>query len=288
MQYAKDADGLRVKPTATGQRAECPGCGAEVMSKFGSIIIPHWAHVSSADCDAWYEPITAWHLWWQNQFPEEWREVTITGDNGKQHRADILIPGWGVVEVQHSSISAETIREREQFYKQYAGNICWVVDGRDFMKKRFRDRTLWIDSYQLDLPRNGVNHDIYNDDDFINLSIVKWLKPRKTWWSAEVPVLFDSGKRNAKRYHRRLGAHKDSDIFVWHTDIDAENPALAIRRGRSGLATVLKRTNHRDGTWSKGPTQVDVTTSDWHPGLLMAGHYVSRRSAVNGLRMKAV
>lgn len=252
MRYAKDADGLRVKATATGQRAECPGCGAEVMSKFGSIVIPHWSHVSSADCDAWYEPITAWHLWWQNQFPEEWREVTITGNDGKQHRADILIPGWGVVEVQHSSISAGDINKRDTFYKHHTGDIAWIVDGRDFMN-RFMDVSHSYYRILNDLEAESQ----HNVPKRLRTSAVRWKISRRSWGTSNEVIMFDRGTADGKRISGRFDDEKTMDVFIWTHGAD----------GRSW-----------QDKWKNAPYDPRV----------MFGQYTSRNAVVNGLLAKAV
>jgi hypothetical protein len=62
--------------------------------------------------------MTAWHLGWQERFPEHMREVTIG-----PHRADVKTSKC-VIEFQHSPISVEDIQAREAFY----GNMVWVFD----------------------------------------------------------------------------------------------------------------------------------------------------------------
>lgn len=108
-----------------GGTALCPLCGLPVIAKCGLIVSWHWAHVRGGDCDSWSEPITAWHLSWQAHAPFERREV-IRG----RHRADILASDGTVVEVQHSTISADLIAEREDFYQR----MTWIFDARDAYK----------------------------------------------------------------------------------------------------------------------------------------------------------
>jgi len=159
MQYAI-FEGVRSTPIATGQRADCPGCGNEVLSKCGEINIHHWAHLSGVDCDLWSEPETPWHRDWKNRFPEEWREVFIRGDSDSWHRADVAIPGGPVIEFQHSNLNPEEIRKREDFYTQHANGIIWIVDGDEFM-----DRWVSMDwrnwSWSDDHTRNGY-HPFHN------------------------------------------------------------------------------------------------------------------------------
>ncbi|PZO47927.1 MAG: hypothetical protein DCF15_18445, partial [Phormidesmis priestleyi] len=53
-----------------------------------------------------------------------------------EHRADVRLDSGLVLELQHSSISAETIAEREQFY----GFMVWLFDAQGF-KKNLEIRT---------------------------------------------------------------------------------------------------------------------------------------------------
>jgi hypothetical protein len=103
-------------------RGVCPCCGGLLIAKCGKIVTHHWAHESSDDCDPWSEPIGPWHLWWQGLVRQEAVEV-VRGS----HRADIVGSGGAVVELQHSSISAEDIAAREAFY----GNMIWLFDATE-------------------------------------------------------------------------------------------------------------------------------------------------------------
>ena len=102
MIYAKNNYENKLKATP-GEKAYCPICNGDVIAKCGEIKTWHWSHVS-ADCDPWSEGETDWHLGWKSKFTPEQTEVVI--DN---HRADIVIDKT-VWEVQHSSISPETIK----------------------------------------------------------------------------------------------------------------------------------------------------------------------------------
>ena len=82
----------------------------------------HFAHESCADCDAWSEGETEWHLDWKSCVPEDQREVVIGC-----HRADAVHDGI-VWEFQHSSISSKAIREREEFYGE---RMAWIFDCCD-------------------------------------------------------------------------------------------------------------------------------------------------------------
>ena len=121
---AVDSSGNRIAPIKGG-RGVCPGCGGEMIAKCGDTKIHHWAHRRGDDCDTWREPMTDWHVAWQECFPEECREVWV-GPN-REHRADVKGRGK-ILEVQKSPISAAEIQEREQFY----GDMAWMLCGEDF------------------------------------------------------------------------------------------------------------------------------------------------------------
>lgn len=122
MLYAYTTSGEKVQ-AEPGAMATCPECAQPVIAKCGEIKIWHWAHVASSTCDAWGEPESAWHLEWKSRWPASQVEVVIER-NGKRHRADIRSGGGVVIELQHSSISPEEIREREQFYQ----GMIWMFD----------------------------------------------------------------------------------------------------------------------------------------------------------------
>lgn len=121
MLLAKGKDGARVTPQPHA-RATCPACQTQVKAKCGSVNAWHWAH-ESADCDPWSEPETGWHAWWKSAFPDECQEV-VRGC----HRADIVTPSGIVLEIQHSTISAEDIEAREAHYGK---RMMWVLDMRE-------------------------------------------------------------------------------------------------------------------------------------------------------------
>jgi hypothetical protein len=60
---------------------------------------------------------TEWHPEWKSYLPASNVEVIIV-KNGVKHRADIVTPGGIVLALQHSPLSAEVVREREQFYRR--------------------------------------------------------------------------------------------------------------------------------------------------------------------------
>ncbi|WP_090473655.1 competence protein CoiA [Mucilaginibacter sp. OK268] len=110
----------------------CPGCGTKLIAKCGSVKIHHWAHQRRIDCDPWWEPMTQWHIDWQNKFPAAWREVIFRDEeSGEFHRADINTPQGLTIEFQHSPLSNEELESRNSFYKK----IIWVVNAQRFKEQ---------------------------------------------------------------------------------------------------------------------------------------------------------
>jgi len=120
MMYAI-SDGKKVEAYPNG-RAKCQGCKEEVIAKCGAIVRWHWAHKHTCDCN--YKPMTEWHYKWQEQFPEENREVYVNKEDGSFRIADIKLDSGLVIEFQHSSISLDTVKSRQEFH----GDVIWIFD----------------------------------------------------------------------------------------------------------------------------------------------------------------
>lgn len=161
-------DGKRTRPLETGQRATCPQCNSEVLSKCGQINIWHWAHIGLVSCDPWSEHESEWHLNWKKEVPEDWIEITIGC-----HRADIRTPSGLVVELQHSSICVDDIEEREEFY----GKMVWIFDVAD---AAFEDED---NDPRLDLRQK----------DATNYRSFRWKHAKKHIGFAQRPVFLDLG-----------------------------------------------------------------------------------------------
>ncbi len=120
-------DGVCVEPQPS-LAGECRVCGRDMISKCGEYVRWHWAHKRRTDCDAWHEAETDWHLMWKDAFPTDCQEIVqIDEKTGEKHVADVRTPGGVVVEVQHSRISDDELRSREDFYD----DMIWIVDARD-------------------------------------------------------------------------------------------------------------------------------------------------------------
>lgn len=140
MEYAL-YNGLRTAAQPT-LKAVCAHCGGEVIAKCGSKKIWHWAHTSTESCDSWYEPETAWHRQWKQVFGEVYSEIRVLKDEG-YHIADVLNKEGIVFEFQNSSIGADMIAAREDFY---GAKMIWLINGEAF-KNHFR---MYDDAFMTD------------------------------------------------------------------------------------------------------------------------------------------
>jgi hypothetical protein len=127
MRYAINETGEQIEVSKSGEVAFCPGCNGVVRSRMGKFNAPHWCH-EIRECDSWYEPITQWHISWQNEFPISCREVVIYNDDKTVwHRADIKTKSGKIIEIQNSSINLKSISDRERFYGK--NNLIWILNG---------------------------------------------------------------------------------------------------------------------------------------------------------------
>jgi len=157
MEIALDDQKNRIYPSPNLE-GYCPICSEKLIPKCGTIKVWHWSHQNKTDCDNWYEPETIWHKEWKDQFDIKNREVVI----GK-HRADIFYNNL-VIELQNSSISAEEIIERENFYK----NMLWILNGSSLGKNILLK---------------------YKEEK--NYYTFRWKHPPKSWWVSEKQIYVD-------------------------------------------------------------------------------------------------
>lgn len=135
MRFALDDKGNRIEASYTNQTAFCPGCNSIVLGRKGAIKQPYWCH-EKKDCDSWYkdDPITQWHLDWQNEFDKKYQEVTIVDrSSNSKHRADVKLPNGNTIEIQNSPLSSNKIIEREEFYGR--NNLIWILNGSNLFKQ---------------------------------------------------------------------------------------------------------------------------------------------------------
>jgi len=113
----------------------CPFCKQPLLQRRGDIREHCFAHYPEKSeriygyrkcTETWHYDKTQWHIDWQRKFPKECYEV-IVEYNGKRHIADVLINNT-VIEFQHSPISAEEFRDRNEFYSKCGYEVIWLFD----------------------------------------------------------------------------------------------------------------------------------------------------------------
>lgn len=150
MRYALNPEKEKIEVSYSGEIAKCDICNSKVKGRKGEQRIEHWYHHEKAtiDCDNWYEPMSEWHRRWQDLFPLENREVSIT-ENSKTHRADILLNNGLVIEIQNSSITFSDIVKREAFYGK--NNMIWILNGQTLVNKSLLVKEVFKYNYMLSI-----------------------------------------------------------------------------------------------------------------------------------------
>ena len=125
---ASDKNGNRISiyDAVGGKDYFCPICHAQVVVRDGEINAKHFAHQAKMCDDSWVYDMSEWHRHMQEFFPMELREVVVN-DGRKIHRADVLVDKT-VIEFQHSPISAEEYRDRNDFFMSLGYRVAWVFD----------------------------------------------------------------------------------------------------------------------------------------------------------------
>ncbi len=162
MRFAKNENGHKIEVEYSGQRANCGCCNSIVVGKKGRVRPKYWSHLSTKDCDSWYEPMTQWHIDWQNKFPKQCQEIEMVGSNGIKHRADIRLNNGKVIEVQNSQIKIDDIEQREKFYNSN-GQLYWILNGGNLLqscsikyKKKRKEKVITFQSISHNIQANRV------------------------------------------------------------------------------------------------------------------------------------
>ena len=140
MYIALDFNKKRVSIENSSRECEyfCPICGEKLIIRAidSKSVRKHFAHKRNTICfDDFTHDMSEWHYNWQLKFPEDTREIVVE-KNGIKHRADILINNT-VIEFQHSPITSDEIKKRNEFYLACGYNMVWVFDANDKIKNEF-------------------------------------------------------------------------------------------------------------------------------------------------------
>jgi hypothetical protein len=206
----------RIRPFPGG-RALCQICNSQLIAHCGDIKVWHWQHKQDRDCDQWKEHETEWHRAWKNQFPIEWQETVMIGEDGEKHLADVKTSNGLVIEFQNSSISTSTIEIREEFY----GNMIWVVNAIEF-----RDNIKMWSAVNSGLRRidKGVIERIVEIEDELNKEI------KDISDEIDKKESNRASKFNDLKFHKKdvedLACHKDDINRLSERLIEHWNPAI--------------------------------------------------------------
>ena len=189
MLFALDENGNKtyIDNTKRSENYYCPCCGSEMVLRMGDIRIHHFAHPSDSFCkDTWHYDMSEWHYDWQNRFPKEYQEIVKEKD-GQKHRADVLLEKEKVVfEFQHSPLSPDEFKDRNDFYNSLGYKVIWIFDVEE------QHQNEQLDNYKSDLwswkrPKKTFNNfDCKNrdvqvylqlDNEDIYLIKVTWCTP---------------------------------------------------------------------------------------------------------------
>jgi len=109
----------------------CIPSGHELIRVIGSTKRrPHFRH--KHDCDVGGSPMTLWHSEWQSNFPITERVFPRVNGQFKERRADILLPEYNhVIEIQHSKMEAEEVKQRINDYAKHNHEVKWIIHGQD-------------------------------------------------------------------------------------------------------------------------------------------------------------
>jgi hypothetical protein len=167
-----------------GLRGACVHCQSETIAKCGTERIEHWAHKSKVSCDPWWENETEWHRAWKKDFPKDWQEIShFDSKNEEKHIADIKTDKGFVIEFQHSAITDDEIKSREDFYK----NMVWVVDGTR-LPMDYRRFCKGSDDFD-----SGVGQADFSSSNWEGVFSAYFPEEcfPKRWLTSSVPVYFD-------------------------------------------------------------------------------------------------
>jgi len=190
----------------------CDLCGEDVKPRCGKINVHHWTHKNLSKCESsdWHEPETPWHKYWKYSFGDgKYEQIINKGD--EKHRADVRTTKGVIIELQHSSISPEVIKLREDFYGE---KMIWVIDASKYTFVRLEVNTFWYDwSKDYSLKKNEQHF--------------RWDYPLRSWREVRRPVFLDIGdekmylvRKGMMGYNRGIVAVYSKHNFFKHYGAD--------------------------------------------------------------------
>jgi len=99
----------------------------------GSVIKPYFRHKNSNDFNNC--SMSKWHLQFQSNFNDDETEIDFIKKDEKQiksRRADIYLKNTDfIIELQHSRIELQEVRNRKHDYNIHNKEILWIIDGNN-------------------------------------------------------------------------------------------------------------------------------------------------------------
>ena len=128
-------DGIPKKQAFT-----CPACQMPVRLKNGSIMRPHFAHVSLENCDFYSENESDEHLGLKAalyQSLSQTEKVTVEAVLPDLHQvADLLVNDNLILEVQCSRLSEKRLKQRTAAYHQAGFKVLWLLGEKLWLGRR--------------------------------------------------------------------------------------------------------------------------------------------------------
>lgn len=162
--YNKNKERVHIDDTICDEKYYCPTCGEKLCLKKGNIKAHHFSHINTSNCDGWHYDMSEWHSSWQKQFPIENQEIVFEV-NGKKHRADVFINDT-IIEFQHSKISYDEFKDRNDFYTSLGYKVIWIFDATDSyfkgdIREHFNNNYSWNNSLVQLTGYNNKLIDVY-------------------------------------------------------------------------------------------------------------------------------
>ncbi|MGT2948740.1 competence protein CoiA [Streptococcus devriesei] len=136
------------------QHFTCPACGEAVRLRHGSVMRPHFAHISLQNCRFYSENESAEHLGLKAELYKSFSAFSLVEVEKLLPElgqiADLMVNEKLALEVQCSRLSKERLHERTQAYLEHGCQVRWLLG-----EKLWLDRTLT--SLQRDLLYFSAN-----------------------------------------------------------------------------------------------------------------------------------
>jgi hypothetical protein len=220
-------EGSPVLCKESGQRATCPECRAPVAGKYGSVVIPHFAHLSSTRCSYGSDGESEWHLRWKYLFVQAGWDLEVRIGH---HRADASRGGC-VIEFQKRPLSDADYFGRAD---TYGDEMIWLIDG----------------------SRRGIR--VTENEQFVfgSIGALGWLE------GASQRVIIDDGYDSAylvsgvrrRRSRKSMREYIQCDVeHVWRREVDGwdEHAQLlqCLTASADSGSTDLLVTDHLGNVW---------------------------------------